>query len=437
MRVLWVCNLAIPVIATQLNIPVSNREGWLTGLIEKISLKPIGDRLTLAVAFPVDGAGLVYDREIVISENCRIRAFGFGEDINKSHIYDESLEDTFRGIISQYDPEIVHIFGSEFPHTLAAVRAFNKPDRTIIGLQGICSRIAESYTADIPLTVKYGITFRDVVRRDNVWQQIDKFRKRGVNEINAIKLVDNVAGRTDFDKAVAEQIHPGIKYYHLGETMRLPFYQGSWKLESCIPHSIFLSQGDYPLKGFHYVLRAMPRILEEYPDAVVYVAGANLLAKENWKDRIKRCSYGRYLAKLIRKYHLKDHVVMLGKLSADQMKEQYLASNVFVCPSSLENSPNSLGEAMLLGVPCVASNVGGIPSLMVDGQDGILFTAGDVDGLSAGIMEIFSSEAITRAYSRNAKKHAHENHDSDNNYSALMMMYYSLTVFAEAERNTE
>jgi glycosyltransferase involved in cell wall biosynthesis len=166
---------------------------------------------------------------------------------------------------------------------------------------------------------------------------------------------------------------------------------------------------------------------------VLYVAGANLLASDTWKDRVKRCSYGRYLYKLIRKYHLRDHVVMLGKLNADQMKEQYLSSNVFVCPSSLENSPNSLGEAMLLGVPCVASNVGGIPSMMVGGQDGILFPAGNVEALAEDIIEIFAQEEITKAYSRNAKKHAHENHDSDNNYSALMMMYYSMTVFAQAE----
>ena len=93
------------------------------------------------------------------------------------------------------------------------------------------------------------------------------------------------------------------------------------------------------------------------------------------------------------------------------MKERYLLSHVFVCPSSLENSPNSLGEAMLLGVPCVASNVGGIPSMMVGGQDGLLFPPGDIEALASSIIEIFDSEAITRVYSRNAKKHAHENHD--------------------------
>ena len=433
MRVLWVCNIAIPILATQLNLPVSNREGWLTGLLEKISIKPISGRFSLGVAFPVEGSGLQINRELTLSEYCRVKAYGFGENLDTPYVYDPTLEGVFKEIIDDFKPDIVHIFGTEFPHTLAATKAFNKPECTLIGIQGLCSRIAQSYTADIPISVKYGMTIRDLIRKDNVWQQIEKFKKRGENEVEALKLTGNVAGRTSFDRAAADEIHPGVKYHELGETMRTPFYQGSWKIENCIPHSIFLSQGDYPLKGFHYILRAMPKIIEQYPDTVLYVAGANILADETWKDRAKRCTYAKYLKKLIRQNGLKKHVVMLGKLNAEEMKERYLASHVFVCPSSLENSPNSLGEAMLLGVPCVAANVGGISSMMVNGQDGILYPAGDINALAGAVTEIFAQDNITKLYSRNAKQHAYVTHDSDNNYSKLMMIYYNMTVFNEAE----
>lgn len=63
----------------------------------------------------------------------------------------------------------------------------------------------------------------------------------------------------------------------------------------------------------------------------------------------------------------------MGKLTAGQMRDRYLASSLYVCCSALENSPNSLGEAMLLGMPCVSADVGGIPSMFTDGVDGILY----------------------------------------------------------------
>lgn len=111
-------------------------------------------------------------------------------------------------------------------------------------------------------------------------------------------------------------------------------------------HIAFLSQGDYPLKGFHYLLQAMPAVLERFPDAHIYVAGNNILRSNTGKDKLKLSGYGKYLKKLIKDNQLKDKVTMLGMLDEDGMKEQFLKSHVFVCPSAMENSPNSLGEAM-------------------------------------------------------------------------------------------
>lgn len=114
---------------------------------------------------------------------------------------------------------------------------------------------------------------------------------------------------------------------------------------------------------------------------------------------------------------------MLGRLSAEEMKAQFLKSHLFVMPSALENSPNSLGEAMLLGVPCVAADVGGVHNLLTDGGDGMLYPAGDVEALADRIMEIFTKEAIVERFSDNARKHARVNHDAEQNYYRLIRIY--------------
>ena len=219
------------------------------------------------------------------------------------------------------------------------------------------------------------------------------------------------------------KINPKAHYHVLNETMRSCFYRARWKMSNCIPYSIFLSQGDYPLKGFHYLLQAMPAVLERYPEAHVFVAGNNIIRSDTWQDTLKISSYGKYLKKLIKENNLKDRVTMLGMLDADGMKEQLMRSHVFVCPSALENSPNSLGEAMLVGVPCVAADVGGIHNLLVNGGDGILYPAGNVESLAEKIIEIFEKEAISEKYSDNARRHARETHDADQNYYKMIRIY--------------
>ncbi len=106
----------------------------------------------------------------------------------------------------------------------------------------------------------------------------------------------------------------------------------------------FFGTGDYPLKGMHFLLEAMGRLKENYPDLKLYVAGNSIISHETAKDRCRLSAYGKYLLVLIRLYELQDRVIVLGRLSAEEMKAQFLRSSVFVCPSVMENSPIPLGK---------------------------------------------------------------------------------------------
>ena len=423
MKVLWICNIMIPTIARQLGVSYSNREGWLSGLLERVVLERGRNRIELGIAFPVDEEMGDFERNMQLGESMSCRCYGFVENLDTPEIYDATLEARFRSILQDFEPDIVHIFGTEFPHTLACVRMFGRPERTLVSMQGLCGCIAEEYMADLPMKVQRQVTLRDRIRQDSLRQQQKKFKKRGEHEKEALGMTGHVAGRTDFDRTQAAKLNPSAKYHYLNETLRSIFYRDRWKRTACEPYSIFLSQGDYPLKGFHYLLQAMPRVLEQFPEAHVYVAGSNIIDTDTWQDRMKLSAYGKYLRRLIRERQLTEHVTMLGRLSAEEMKAQFLKSHLFVMPSALENSPNSLGEAMLLGVPCVAADVGGVHNLLTDGGGGMLYPAGDVEALADRIMEIFTKEAIVERFSDNARKHARVNHDAEQNYYRLIRIY--------------
>ncbi len=443
MKVLWLCNMIMPMIAEQLGLEASNKEGWLSGLASVTLDQGHENEIELAVAFPgpdqLFPSGQTFCMRTITVRGRELKCFGFREDVTRPEIYDQGLEESMKWIIDFWKPDMVHCFGTEYPHTLAMCRAFPDKSRLLISLQGLCAVYAECYFADLPKEVIRSVTLRDVLKKDSLREQQRKFVMRGVMEKEAVKLAGNIAGRTAWDHFYTKEWNPKARYVVMNETLRESFYGAVWDRKSCIPHSVFLSQGDYPIKGFHYMLKALPKILETFPDTKVYVAGNSIISYGTLKQKLKISAYGRYLRRLIRENGLQDAVVMLGRLEEGQMRERYLKSHLFVCCSSIENSPNSLGEAMLLGVPCVSADVGGIPSIFTGGGDGIMyegFRAGlnnesnleaVSEKLAKSVIEMWQNESALEIYGKNARKHAEKTHDPVQNYRIMTEIYAEIT----------
>lgn len=436
MRILWVSNVILSDFARDHGLPHAVVGGWVEGSYARIKEEKnhrSGDGeerlITLAVCFPVPQN---LSECKVIKDG--VTFYGFSEDPEAPEEYDPSLEERFRRIVEDFEPDIMHIFGTEYAHTLAAVKAFDNPDRTLIGISGLCTEIADVYMADLPYSVQKARSFRDIVRKDSLKEQQQKFRKRAKMEKEALMRTAHITGRTSFDRRVTNEINPDAVYHPMNETLRTPFYEGTWYPSEIEPYSIFMSQGDYPLKGLHFMLQAMPYILDQFPSAHLYVAGNSIIgdlgggraSASKYPLAIRITAYGRYLRRLIRQLHLEKHVTMLGRLSAEDMKERYLKSHVYVCPSVLENSPNSLCEAMLLGMPVVAAKVGGIPDFISDGEDGILFPSGRYKELAEGINTFFYDVALGEMLGSRARKKARIIHNPDTNYLRLLEIYRSM-----------
>ena len=135
-------------------------------------------------------------------------------------------------------------------------------------------------------------------------------------------------------------------------------------------------------------IKALGIVKKYYPEATAYVAGENIFAS---RHPFLRSAYAAYIGRLIRENGLSGKIIFTGPLSAPQMKERMLKSNAFVLPSSIENSPNSLGEAMLLGVPCIASNVGGVADMLTPNLEGYLYPFDEYYKLAYYLMEILKT----------------------------------------------
>ena len=431
MRVLWLTNFILPYMAESLGLKASVKEGWVVGMSEAIKKRRSENDIELAVASPVPAS--FEEGAVGIFED--VKFYGFHE-LQPSHIYDPSKERVMFKIAEDFKPDVIHIFGTEFPHTRAMVEGIYKYgneenalscSRILIGLQGVMYEITEHYTDGLPKDVIKGKTFRDIIKRDGISDQVMKCKLRTVNELAALQYVGHVTGRTPFDENYAKKNAFLAKYHFMNETLRPGFYEGRYDPDKAFPHEIFVSQGDYPLKGMHFLLKALPGILEKYPDTRVYVAGDSITREGSFKERLKLPMYGKYLLSLEKEVERKTGkpcpVEFVGRLSFEDMKKRYLSAGLYICCSSVENSPNSLGEAMLLGVPAIASRVGGIPGIMEDRVEGLLFDPMDPDDIVRTVDEIWSNESLRRTLTENARKRALKDHDPEANYLRLMEIY--------------
>lgn len=433
MRVLWLCNIMLPMVAEKLHMESNVKEGWITGILTRLIAEGKESGITLGIAFPAN-ENLAHFHDVYVFNNIPVECFGFYEDMSRLEQYQPDLERRMEEIIDQFKPDLVHVFGTEYPHALSMARVYPHPERLLVGIQGVISWYAEQYLADLPKEVYESRTFRDIVKKDSILQQKEKYTKRGEMEIKTTRIAGNITGRTDFDRSFMESVNPDAVYYPMNETMRPCFYEGAWSLDKCHKHQIFVSQADYPIKGFHYLLQALPAILKEFPDTKVMVSGNNILRGGGIINRLKTSAYAKYLEKLIKEYALEDKIVFLGRLSAEQMKEQYLKCHTFVCPSVLENSPNSVAEAMLLGTPVVAARVGGIPSMITDRKDGLLYTGNDVEELSRTVIGLWKDESVLPMSGRLAKAavlRARAAHDPETNFNRLKEIYREIVKGAE------
>ena len=403
MKVLWITNIMMPAICAAMDEPVPATGGWMSSSLNRL-LKDSSIEIAVATVY----SGKEYLRKEIDGVVYYLLPLS-GKSMVKYHSF---LERYWQTVKDDFVPDVVHVHGSEYPHGLAYVNA-NGPRGVVVSLQGIISSIARYYASGIDFTsVKKYLTFRDFIKHGGILRGQKSFIKRGKEEIELLKRVNHIIGRTDWDKAHAWAINPQAQYHYCGETLRDTFYKHKWDYSKCEPHSIFVSQASYPIKGLHMLLKALPLILRKYPDTKVYVAGSGPTSLPFWRIT----SYGKYILGLIQKLNIREHIHFTGSLDEEAMCQRYLQSNVFVCCSSIENSPNSLGEAQLLGMPYVASFVGGVPEI-VNWNSDVLYRFDEYEMLAKKICAVFENKDKFKDISNLSR------YDGEQNSNDLLQIY--------------
>jgi L-malate glycosyltransferase len=330
----------------------------------------------------------------------------------------------WENLIRSFKPDIIHIYGTERPLGHAAMEAC--PDcRFILTLQGLCGIIERYYYGGIPIfEMLKQVSLRDLVRFDTLFHAKRKFRRIGASENRYFMKIKHVIGHTTWDFVHAWTVNPAIHYHLCQNIMRKEFYEASWDINQIDRHSIFTIQGEYPLKGMYMLLKALAIVKREFPDVALHIAGFSVPTEV---DRIpfvtRQTGYIRILTRMIGKYGLKSNIHFDGVMTGEEIVQRLIRTHAYVCPSSIENSPNSVSEAQVVGVPCIASYVGGVPEMVEHHTTGLLYRFEEFEMLAFYICQIFRDDSLAARLSDNARVQAGKRHDRLLNVTRLMKIY--------------
>lgn len=339
--------------------------------------------------------------------------------------FDVSEEDCHT-VLREFNPDLLHAEGSEMAYTRRFLR--NWTGRKILSLQGVINgyepyelgrlRIGQMIAS---LRVRDAVTAAVLLMNKRL-----RFDPRLPVEAATIQSVDAVLGRTLWDRAHAYALNPRARYFSCNRVLRSEFYDRQWNSRERKQFSLFMGNAAAPRKGAHILVRAVAALKEEYPEIRLCIAGDPPIrtGRDRWKGVV---GYGGYLLRLIRRLGIEQRVEFLGTLGANEMAERMRLSHVAVVSSLIENSPNTLAEAMMMGVPAVAAFAGGVPSMAADEVDALFYRPDDWQYLAYQIKRLFDDEALCERLSQAAQRRARVTHDPQRNLQLLLDAYRSVT----------
>lgn len=315
-------------------------------------------------------------------------------------------------VIADFKPDVIHVFGSEWCFGLVAKHTCIP---VVIHMQG---SLPAYYNARLPP----GFGRLDLIGRLlgrpgdllRFFYNDRLFKLRAGREKRVLAACPNFMGRTQWDQSVVQIYRPDARYFHCDEVLRPVFYAASatWTDPGARKMQI-ISVISAPLyKGMDVILRAADLLKHQ------------LLLDFQWDVfGVGECG----LQEAVTGLRARDlGVKLVGVRSAGEVSEALRRSTVYVHPSYIDNSPNSLCEAQMVGVPVVAANVGGVGSMVRHGDTGLLFPANEIHMLASSLRTLSNDRNLRIRLSEQAHRAAAKRHAQGSVLSQLLSIYRAL-----------
>lgn len=409
MRVLWFTNTPS---CYQCKTGGYNGGGWISSL--EIELKKC--KVELGVCFYMGGIGEM-KKEIqngttyyILPRPSKTLLYTLititGKAERSSLMHERMAIPDLLNVVNDFHPDIIQVFGSENIYGLIA-KYVKIP--VILHIQGILSAYLNAFLPPFISWRDYITQAKSIKGRLSLLSEKIAWERNSYTEKRIFGSVKYFMGRTQWDKCIVSLLNPKAKYYYCSEILRDKFY--SLNAQRILPKSpVFVTTISSQLyKGFDLVLKV-----------------AKLL-KDTWNYEFEWKIFGDINPVVAEKIcgitPEAVNVRLLGVASAEKIQESLLHATAYVHTSYIDNSPNSLCEAMILGISTVSTNVGGIPSLIENGKTGFLVPSNDPYQMAYLMKLLFEDRDMNVSIGKSAQEVAIIRHDRETIINRVLEIY--------------
>lgn len=308
-------------------------------------------------------------------------------------------------IVDSLNPDLVHVWGTEFYWGLLTVRSIVKRP-SLLTIQGIRYRIAPRYYGDLTVIQR----LRTVGSREFVKWLFGRNTYRWLK--NAERFEREILGghstvcvHSPWQAAQVLSCNPQARIQHIDLPLRPAFWSHLWN-GNCRPVLFASSSSPSPAKGLHVLFRAVAILKKSFPDVQLRIAGLSPAISGS-------VGYMKWLFHEAERCNIERNIIWLGKLGGEQLAEELSEAAVCVQPTFIESYSMAMAEAMAVGAPIVATYTGGTSYLGKDEENCLFFPLGDDAMCAYQIRRILDDAALAARLSANARGTAMERHRLD------------------------
>lgn len=321
-------------------------------------------------------------------------------------LYANKVKSAAIRVVNKVRPDLIHCFGSEWLWGLVAEET---KIPCVIHIQG---SIVPYMNAQFPPGYNEYTVAEAIPRKIfSIWKQRLWTQSWVENEKRVWKVVNNYMGRTDWDYALVKIMNPTASYFHVEEALRPSFFNGvkKWKISTESKIRLVSTGCTTFWKGPDMMLKTANILKKIGVDFEWIVCGRMDSTVKKVVERREKLSF------------CDCNIRFLGYIQPDDLVDLLCNSSIFVHTAYIENSPNSICEAQILGVPIVSTNVGGISTLIQN--SGILVPANDPWQMAYAITELAANKEKCQALSGQGIRIANNRHAPANIKEQLLNCY--------------